>query len=116
MPSWNFGAFSKICLNTSKPPKEKNVQNVEAHNFAVDWHWKFEGNLGEKCLRRCPTPVHWRRVFGHLVLPFLPKPVRKTPYTLWHFLKMVTCWTTSIFKVWVTFILKSGENSNGKKG
>jgi hypothetical protein len=50
MPFWNFGAFSKISLHTSKPPKEKNVQNVEAHNFDVDWHWKFEGNLGEKCL------------------------------------------------------------------
>jgi hypothetical protein len=50
MPFWNFGTFSKISLNTSKPPKEKNVQNVEAHNIAIDWHWKFEGNLGEKCL------------------------------------------------------------------
>jgi hypothetical protein len=47
MSFWNFGMFSKISLNTSKPPKEKNVQNVEAHNFVVDWHWKFEGNLGE---------------------------------------------------------------------
>jgi hypothetical protein len=36
MPFWNFGTFSKISLNTSKPPKEKNVQNVEAHNFAVE--------------------------------------------------------------------------------
>jgi hypothetical protein len=50
MPLWNFGVFSKISLNTSKPPKEKNVQNVEAHNFAVGWHWKFEGNLGVKYL------------------------------------------------------------------
>jgi hypothetical protein len=23
------------------------VQNVEAHNFAVDWHLKFEGILGK---------------------------------------------------------------------
>jgi hypothetical protein len=50
MPFWNFGVFSKISLNTSKPPKKKNVQNVEAHNFAVGWHWEFEGNLGVKCL------------------------------------------------------------------
>jgi hypothetical protein len=41
MPFWNFGTFSKISLNTSKPPKEKNVQDVEAHNFAVEWHLKF---------------------------------------------------------------------------
>jgi hypothetical protein len=25
------------------------VQNVKAHNFAVDWHLKFEEILGEKC-------------------------------------------------------------------
>jgi hypothetical protein len=85
MPFWNFGAFSKISLNTSKPPKEKNVQNVEAHNFAVEWHLRFGRILGETGLGRCSTPIHWRRVFGHLVLPFLPKPVRETPYTLWHF-------------------------------
>jgi hypothetical protein len=58
MPFWNFGAFSKISLNTSKPPKEKNVQNVEAHNFAVEWHLKFGGILGETGLGRCSTPVH----------------------------------------------------------
>jgi hypothetical protein len=50
LPFYNFGTFSKISLNTSKPPKGKNVQNLKAHNFAVDWHLKFEGNLGEKCL------------------------------------------------------------------
>jgi hypothetical protein len=38
MPFRNFGTFSKISLNTSKPPKDKNVQNAEAHNFAVEWH------------------------------------------------------------------------------
>jgi hypothetical protein len=85
MPFWNFGAFSKICLNTSKPPKGKNVQDVEAHNFAVEWHWRFGKILGETGLGRCSTPVHWRRVFGQLVLPFLLKPVRETPYTLGHF-------------------------------
>jgi hypothetical protein len=26
------------------------VQNVEAHNFAVDWHLRFEGILGENAL------------------------------------------------------------------
>jgi hypothetical protein len=35
--------FSKISLNTSKPPKGKNVQNVEAHNFVVEWHDWFGG-------------------------------------------------------------------------
>jgi hypothetical protein len=29
-------------------------------------------------------------------------------------LKMVTCWTTSVFKVWATFISKFGENSSEK--
>jgi hypothetical protein len=38
----------QIPLNTSKPPKGKNVQNLKAHNFAVDWHLKFEEILGEK--------------------------------------------------------------------
>jgi hypothetical protein len=33
--------FSKISLNTSKPSKRKNVQNVEAHNFTVEWHGWF---------------------------------------------------------------------------
>jgi hypothetical protein len=56
MPFWNFGAFSKISLNTSKPPKD--VQNVEAHNFAVEWHLKFGRILGETGLGRCSTPVH----------------------------------------------------------
>jgi hypothetical protein len=37
----------KISLNTPKPPKEKNVQNVEGHNFAVEWHWKFGRIDGE---------------------------------------------------------------------
>jgi hypothetical protein len=39
--------FSKIFLNTSKPSKGENVQNVKAHNFAVDWRLKFEEILGE---------------------------------------------------------------------
>jgi hypothetical protein len=43
-------ARSKISLNTSKPPKKKNVQNVEAQNFAVDWHLKFGEIRGENAL------------------------------------------------------------------
>jgi hypothetical protein len=38
------------------------VQNVEAHNFAADWHLKFGEILGETDLGRCPAPVHRRRV------------------------------------------------------
>jgi hypothetical protein len=64
---------SKISLNTSKPPKGKNVQNVEAHNFVVDWHLKFRGILGEKCLGRCHVPVHKRREFDHVGMAFLLK-------------------------------------------
>jgi hypothetical protein len=40
----------KISLNTSKRPKRKNVQKVEAHNFVDEWHLKFGGILGEKAL------------------------------------------------------------------
>jgi hypothetical protein len=47
--SVDLSTFSKISLNTSKPSKGKIVQNVKAHNFAVDWHLKFEEILGEKC-------------------------------------------------------------------
>jgi hypothetical protein len=37
----------KISLNTPKPPKEKNMQNVGGHNFAVEWHLKFGRIDGE---------------------------------------------------------------------
>jgi hypothetical protein len=49
------------------------VQNVEAHNFVVDWHLKFRGILGEKCLGRCPVPVHKRREFDRVGMAFLLK-------------------------------------------
>jgi hypothetical protein len=47
------------------------VQNVEAHNFAVDWHLKFGEIRGEKCLGRCPVPVHRRREFDRVGMAFL---------------------------------------------
>jgi hypothetical protein len=31
-----------------KSTQRENVQNVKEHNFAVDWHLKFEEILGEK--------------------------------------------------------------------
>jgi hypothetical protein len=57
MPFDNFGTFPEISQNTTKPPKGKNVQNVEAHKFVVDWHLKFGGILGETCLGRCPARI-----------------------------------------------------------
>jgi hypothetical protein len=80
--SLDLSTFSKISLNTSKPSKGKIVQNVKAHNFAVDWHLKFEEILGEKCFSMCPAPVHRRRVFGQLGIPFLLDPLDKTPISL----------------------------------
>jgi hypothetical protein len=74
--------FSKISLNTSKPPNKKNVQNVEAHNFAVDWDLKFGGILGETGLGRCPIPIHRRRVFGCVGMVFLLHCLNKTPTSL----------------------------------
>jgi hypothetical protein len=39
--------FSKISLNTSKSPNGKSVQFCKAHNFAVEWHLKFEVEISE---------------------------------------------------------------------
>jgi hypothetical protein len=47
------------------------VQNLKAHNFAVDWHLKFGEILGEKCLGRCPVPVHMRPEIGQVGRAFL---------------------------------------------
>jgi hypothetical protein len=33
-----------------KTTQRENVQNVKAHNFAVDWHLKFEEILGENAI------------------------------------------------------------------
>jgi hypothetical protein len=56
------------------------VQNVEAHNFAVDW--KFGEILGETGLGRCPVPVHRRRVFDCVGMVFLLHCLNKTPTIL----------------------------------
>jgi hypothetical protein len=58
------------------------VQNVEAHNFAVEWHLKFGGILGETCLGRCPVPVHRRRDFDRVGMVFLLEFLDKTPTSL----------------------------------
>jgi hypothetical protein len=72
----------KISLNTPKPPKKKNVQNVGGHNFAVEWHLKFRRILGETNLGRCPAPVHWRRVFSHVGMAFLLHSLDQTHASL----------------------------------
>jgi hypothetical protein len=59
------------------------VQNVEAHNFVVDWHLKFRGILGETCLGRCHVPVHRRRDFDHVGMVFLLESLDKTPASLY---------------------------------
>jgi hypothetical protein len=58
------------------------VQNVEAHNFTVDWHLKFEEILGEKCLGRCPVPVHGRQELGQVGMAFLLHCLNQTPTKL----------------------------------
>jgi hypothetical protein len=58
------------------------VQHVEAHNFFVDWHLRFEGILGEKCLGRCPVPVHGRRDLGQVGIVFLLEFLGKTSTSL----------------------------------
>jgi hypothetical protein len=82
MPFKNFGAFSKISLNTSKPPKGKNVQNVEGHNFAVEWHLEFGRILGETGLGRCYATIHGCRDLGQVSMVFLLKFLDKTPASL----------------------------------
>jgi hypothetical protein len=72
----------KISLNTPKPPKEKNVQNVWGHNFAVEWHLKFGRIYGETGLGRCGASVHGRREFSHVGMAFLLHPLDKTSASL----------------------------------
>jgi hypothetical protein len=43
-----FVAFSKFHLNTSNSPNIKVVQLFMGHNFHVEWHFKFEVEMGEK--------------------------------------------------------------------
>jgi hypothetical protein len=56
------------------------VQNLEAHNFAVDWHLRFGGILGEKCLGRCPIPVHRCREFDRVGMAFLARILEQNPH------------------------------------
>jgi glucan biosynthesis protein len=81
--SGTFAAFSKIHLNTSKSTFMKVVQLVERHNFHVDWHFKFWVEIGEKCGQPTTTPVHWDMTTFKVGKPFLQKPLRKTPTSLY---------------------------------
>jgi hypothetical protein len=56
------------------------VQDVEAHNFVVDWHLRFGGILCETGLGRCHVPVHRRRDFGRVGMVFLLGFLDKNPY------------------------------------
>jgi hypothetical protein len=58
--------------------------------------------------------VTGRQVSCHLAQPFLVEPVRKNPLDPLALLKLVTYWTTLVFKVQATSILKSRENSMEK--
>jgi hypothetical protein len=46
--SRTFAVLSKFHLNTSNSPNVKVVQFDDGHNFHVEWHLKFEVELGEK--------------------------------------------------------------------
>jgi hypothetical protein len=82
LPFQNFGTFSKISLNTSEPPKRKNVQNVEAHNFAVEWHGWFGVQEGENGKTKPWFTVHRRREIGQVGMAFLLEFLNKTPTNL----------------------------------
>jgi hypothetical protein len=58
------------------------VHFLKANNFVVDWHLKFEVNLGEKCVGTGFAPVHWRREKSQVGMQILPNPLNKTPISL----------------------------------
>jgi hypothetical protein len=73
---------TKFSLNTYKSPNTKVVHSLKANNFAVDWHMKFEVNLGEKCVGTSTVPVHRRREKCQVGMQILPNPLSKTPIGL----------------------------------
>jgi hypothetical protein len=73
-----FAAFSKFHLNTSKSTNVKVVYFVEGHNVHVEWHCRFEVQIGEKCRSTPPSTIHWSRVFCKLLLHVMQNPLIKT--------------------------------------
>jgi hypothetical protein len=57
---------------------------------------------------------YWTPSFWPLCTVVPAKTSEKNPLDPLAFSKLVTCWTTLVFKVWATYILKSGENSSAK--
>jgi hypothetical protein len=82
MSSGTFAAFSKIHLNTSKSTFMKVVHLVEGRNFHVDWHFKFQVEIGEKLGQLPVPPVHRDMPAFKVGTTFLQNPLRKTLYGL----------------------------------
>jgi hypothetical protein len=58
------------------------VQFVEGHNFHVDWHFKFGGEIGETLDRMTVPPVSRNMATFKVWQQFVQNPLRKTPYDL----------------------------------
>jgi hypothetical protein len=77
-----FAAFSTFHLNTPKSPNVKVVQFVEGHNLHVEWHLRFEVQMGEKAWSMSLVIVHRRPESMKVGMPIVRKRLRKTPYSL----------------------------------
>jgi hypothetical protein len=75
-----FAAFSKFHLSTSKSPNVKVVCFVEGHNFHVEWHLRFEAQIGEKLKSTPQVTIHRRSENSQLGMRFVNNWSRK-PYT-----------------------------------
>jgi hypothetical protein len=83
MSSGTFAVFPKFHLNTSKSTFMKVVHLDEGHNFHVDWHFKFWGEIGEKLDRLTVPPVFQNRPTFNVGTTFLQNPLRKTLESLY---------------------------------
>jgi hypothetical protein len=71
--------LSKFHLNTSNSPKVKVVQFVDGHNFHVEWHLKFEVELGKKAWSAPSVTIHRRPENCQVGMPFVHKLLVKNP-------------------------------------
>jgi hypothetical protein len=60
----------------------KVVQFFEGHNFHVDWHFKFGGEMGEKLGRLTVPPFSRIMATFKVWQQFVLNPLRKTLYGL----------------------------------
>jgi hypothetical protein len=58
--SGTFVVFSKFHPNTSNSPNTKVVKFFMGHKCHVEWHWRFEAEIGEKPRSTPPSTIHRR--------------------------------------------------------